>query len=69
MRRMRADEIPPEVQAWILDAAIHAPNGATRSGGTSWWSIKRALRARSSCSAALAAERDSRRLHRAEWNK
>lgn len=27
MRRMRPDEIPPEVQARILDAAIRAPNG------------------------------------------
>jgi nitroreductase len=27
MRRMRADEIPREVQARILDAAIRAPNG------------------------------------------
>ena len=27
MRRMRADEIPPEVRARILDAAIRAPNG------------------------------------------
>jgi nitroreductase len=27
MRRMRPDEIPLEVQARILDAAIRAPNG------------------------------------------
>jgi hypothetical protein len=31
MRRMRADEIPPEVQARILDAAIRAPNGGRRA--------------------------------------
>jgi nitroreductase len=33
MRRMRPDEIPPEVQARILDAAIRAPNG----GNTQRW--------------------------------
>ncbi|GAA5164788.1 nitroreductase family protein [Pseudonocardia eucalypti] len=33
MRRMRADPIPPEIQARILDAAIRAPNG----GNTQRW--------------------------------
>jgi hypothetical protein len=31
MRRMRPDEIPPEVQARILDAAIRAPQRGQRA--------------------------------------